>query len=73
MAAQLYNSLNQELPDNSKLISNGKFNHLNTWLGKNVHQYGSRYTTQELLVKATGNALSLNEYKQYLNNKFASF
>lgn len=70
MAAKLYNKLNQELPDNNKLISMGKFHHLNAWLSKNVHQCGSRYTTQELLVKATGQKLNLSEYKKYLSSKF---
>ena len=70
MASQLYKSINKEIPNNAELIARGQFNHLNTWLSKNIHQYGSRYSTQELLIKATGEKLNLNYYKEYLNNKF---
>lgn len=70
MAAQLFDSLNKNIPNTPKLIAEGKFNHLNTWLHKNIHQCGSRYSTQDLLLKVTGEKLNESYYKKYLTKKF---
>lgn len=70
MAAQLYNAMNQEITTNKELISSGNFQVVNNWLKQNIHQYGSRYSLQDLLLKATGSKLSLDKYKNYLKEKF---
>lgn len=72
MASQLYDCLNKDIPNNNQLIALGEFSHIKTWLNKSIHQYGSLYSTQELLEKATGKKICVNDYKNYLNKKFLS-
>jgi len=40
------------------------------WLGDNIHQYGSTYTFDELVNKITGNSMTLEPWKKYLNEKY---
>lgn len=70
MASQLYNQINNVFPNHNELIENGNFKHLNTWLNNNIHQYGSFYEMQNLLVKSTNQTLNVEVYKNYLNDKF---
>jgi carboxypeptidase Taq len=70
IAAQLYNAMEQEITESKGLIRFGNFQVANNWLKQNIHQYGSRYSLQDLLLKATGNKLSLDKYKNYLKEKF---
>lgn len=70
MASQLYNQINNTFPNHVELIENGNFKHMNTWLNKNIHQHGSFYEMQNLLIKSTNQTLNIEIYKNYLKNKF---
>lgn len=48
----------------------GKFDTLRNWLTENVYQYGSKYTTNELLERVTGRPLNIEPYIRYLKTKY---
>lgn len=51
-------------------FSAGKFDTLRNWLTENVYQYGSKYTTNELLERVTGRPLNIEPYIRYLKTKY---
>ena len=40
------------------------------WLRTNVHQHGQRYTTTELVTRATGEELTVDHFLAYARDKF---
>lgn len=53
-AAHLFNAFSKQHPDWEKRVSNGELLFIKDWLYHNVHRYGKRYTSLELLKKVTG-------------------
>jgi len=43
---------------------------LGAWLKKNIHEYGRKYGTHELVERATGNQPRPDEYLKYLEEKY---
>ncbi len=68
-AAQIDNHLRKSI-DVSGLIKIGDFKPIITWLNDHIHSYGSKYNSDELIIKATGSSLDVNIFKQYLSNKY---
>jgi carboxypeptidase Taq len=54
-------------------IAKGKFDTVLGWMRENVHQYGSKYEPQELMVKATGSKITPEPYVKYLKTKYGEF
>jgi len=40
------------------------------WLRDNIHQYGRKYTSEELCSKITGKPLDIAEFMAYLLHKY---
>lgn len=57
-ASQLWESVQQAIPDLSARIARGEFAELLAWLREHIHQHGRRYTAGELCKQATGEELS---------------
>ncbi|AUO54667.1 gluzincin family metallopeptidase [Ehrlichia canis] len=58
---------------NSQILSQverGDFSYFVSWINKNVCDYGTRYSSLELLKKITGQKLNVNFYKNYLTDKY---
>ena len=70
MAAQFYATALQTHPEIEGEIAQGQFATLHGWLRENVYRHGSKFTTNELLQQATGQALSLKPYTNYLHTKY---
>ena len=70
MAAQFYEAALGEHPDISEEIEGGEFGTLHGWLRQNIYRHGGKYTTNEVLEKATGSTLSVEPYVAYLRSKF---
>ena len=70
VSAQLWETLNKDLPELDAQIEQGKFSDLLTWLHKHVHQYGAKYEPQELVQKITGSKINPDAYIRYLQDKF---
>lgn len=54
LAAMLWKRITAELPGLNDDFERGEFDRLRTWLGENIHQYGSKYLPMDLLEKVLG-------------------
>ncbi|WP_121741826.1 carboxypeptidase M32 [Natronorubrum halophilum] len=70
LAAQLYAAAEAELGALDDRIENGEFDDLNGWLRENVHRHGKRYTTPELIERATGEEYTADHFLEYVNSKY---
>ncbi|RQG91049.1 carboxypeptidase M32 [Natrarchaeobius chitinivorans] len=70
LAAQLYAAAEDELGELDDDVRNGEFDELNGWLRENVHQHGKRYTTPELIERATGDGFTADYFLEYVESKY---
>ncbi|MGZ0747838.1 carboxypeptidase M32 [Haloparvum sp. AD34] len=70
MAAQLYEAASEDIDDLEGKIAEGDFDDLHEWLADNVHQHGSRYETNELVKRATGDDFSADAFVDYVDEKY---
>ncbi|WP_066415995.1 carboxypeptidase M32 [Halorubrum aethiopicum] len=70
MAAQLYAAAESEIDDLEGSVADGDFDPLHEWLGENVHRHGSRYETNELVRRATGEDFSADAFLAYVEGKY---
>ena len=69
-AAQLFQTARDVIPDLDKSIANGDLSTLFTWLQQNIWQHGSRYSTAELITKATSETLNPRYFRQHLERRY---
>jgi carboxypeptidase Taq len=70
LAAQLYAAAESEIEDLDAKIRAGEFSPLHEWLTENVHRHGCRYTTDELIERASGEPLTADYFLEYADSKF---
>jgi len=70
ISVQIWEKINEEIPDLDDQIRNGEFSHLLDWLIKNVHTHGKKYAPQELVQRVTGARIDSAPYMRYLKEKF---
>jgi carboxypeptidase Taq len=70
ISAQLWEKINQDIPDLSSQIRTGRFDSLLGWLRKNVHRHGAKFEPQELVQKVTGSKIDPSAYIRYLTKKY---
>ncbi|GAB3415428.1 carboxypeptidase M32 [Haloparvum alkalitolerans] len=70
MAAQLFAAAEEDIDDLEGKIAAGEFDDLHAWLGENVHQHGSRYETNELVKRATGEDFAADDFLAYVESKY---
>jgi carboxypeptidase Taq len=71
VSAQLWEKINQDIPDLNDQIRKGNFGELLTWLRKNIHQYGQKYEPQVLVEQVTGSRITPEPYVRYLTKKYS--
>ena len=71
-AAQLFDAATTADPEILPSIGRGEFAPLLGWLRENVHRWGSFYSTDELLTKATGRALDADVFRAHLERRYLS-
>ncbi len=69
-AAQLFEAAGRALPGLGEAIGAGDFAPLLGWLRTNVHQHGSRLSTRELLIRATGRPLDPTIFERHLEARY---
>lgn len=69
-AAHLFQGFEKDHPDWQKKASDGKFDFIKAWLSQHVYKHGKRYTSLELLEKATHTPFSPKAYLHYLDTKY---
>jgi carboxypeptidase Taq len=68
-AAQLWETINKQLPDLGARIGRGDFTPLKTWLNENIYRHGRRYRSEELCRMLTGQPLSSDALMRHLEGK----
>lgn len=69
MAAQLYETLENEFPNLTTMIKTGDFLPIKLWLNKHVHSVGRRQSGRQLIESVTGQNLSAIALLKYLEEK----
>lgn len=70
MAAQLFETAQNEEPGIRKGLEAADYKPLRDWLNDKVCRHGRRYSRDEILVNATGRALDPEPYISYLTGKY---
>lgn len=70
LSVQLFEKAVSDVPAIPDEIERGEFSSLLHWLRDNVHQHGRKYLPEDLVRRATGSALSVQPYADYLRRKF---
>jgi len=68
-AAQLWETIQEEIPDLEGEMRKGDFGGLKLWLASNIHHHGRRYRAGELCERLTGRALGADPLMRHLEGK----
>ncbi|HWQ84713.1 MAG TPA: carboxypeptidase M32, partial [Anaerolineales bacterium] len=71
ISAQLWERINQDIPDLENQIQRGEFSSLLGWLRTHLHRHGAKYEPQELVQRITGTKIDPAPYLRYLTNKYS--
>ena len=71
-AAQIFKAAIGENRTIPYSIADGDFKPLMTWLLSNIHKHGCLFSTQELLIRATGRKLGPEAFKLHLHERYLS-
>ncbi|GGO26940.1 carboxypeptidase M32 [Deinococcus humi] len=70
LSAQFYSAAEKANPGLENDIARADFSRLHGWLRENVYAPGGRYTPAELVERATGQAMTVEPYLNYLREKY---
>ncbi|MDF1870578.1 MAG: carboxypeptidase M32 [Phycisphaerales bacterium] len=68
-AAQMWETINEQIPDLDSQIASGEFSALLSWTRENIHQHGRRYTASENIERATGKPLGADPLMRHLESR----
>ena len=71
MAAQFYAAALTAHPGIEQELGRGEFGTLHSWLRENVYRHGAKYAPGDLLLRVTGQPLTVGPYLEYLRAKFS--
>ena len=69
-AAQLFNAAEAEMGGLDDQFRQGTFAPVVSWLGEKIHSQGSRWTTDELMQRATGAPLSADAFLEHVRSRY---
>ncbi|MBS1637888.1 MAG: carboxypeptidase M32 [Bacteroidetes bacterium] len=69
-AAQFFAAATHQIPALKTTIAEGNCHPLLTWLRENIHQYGRRFTSEELCKKICGEGLNFSHFMKYATEKY---
>ncbi|HYL09007.1 MAG TPA: carboxypeptidase M32, partial [Candidatus Udaeobacter sp.] len=72
VGAQLMEKIRADITDLDAQFEKGHFSGLLSWLRKNVHRHGRKFTPNELLERATGRPLTAEPWIAYVRSKFGA-
>ena len=70
IAAQLFDTVKQQVPTWADDVQKGDFSTIFKWLRENVHHKASLYSTPELITQATGKPLDVEVFKKHLQTRY---
>jgi carboxypeptidase Taq len=71
-AAQFWQQAQRDIADLPTLIESGRLEPLGGWLRDRIHRWGRMYSSEELLVRVTGERLNSDHFVNYLEDKYAT-
>jgi carboxypeptidase Taq len=71
VSVQLWEKINQDIPDLEQQIRQGQFGNLLGWLREKIHRHGAKFEPQELVQKVTGSRIDPVPYMRYLTKKYS--
>ena len=72
MAAQQWAALETAVPSARDDMRHGRFEAINAWRRDNIWSQGSRYSTPDLLRRATGEPLNARHFVAHLRQRYGS-
>lgn len=70
ISVQLWERINNDIPDLPDQIRRGEFSSLLGWLREKIHRHGSKFEPQEFVQRITGSKIDPAAYMRYLNKKY---
>jgi carboxypeptidase Taq len=70
IAAQLWAALERDIPDAREHMRRGEFVAINDWRREQIWSQGSRWSTPELLERATGEPLNAKYFEEHLRRRY---
>ena len=70
LAAQFYAAALKTYPDIPDQIRRGEFGTLHAWLRENLYRHGRKFAPGEIVKRATGSAMTMRPYFDYLHAKY---
>ncbi len=70
ISAQLWEKIEQDLPNLDDQIAQGQFANLLAWLREKIHRHGLKFEPQDLVQRVTGSKIDPNPYLRYLRRKY---
>lgn len=70
-AAQFFEQAGKDIPGLTAQLQSGDLAPLLQWLRGHIHEYGRRYTSEELCKKITGKGLDFASFMQYAEKKYS--
>lgn len=67
----LLEKLEQDLGSVDELLANGRILEITKWLNSNIHQYGSLYTSREVIQRLCGKEISAKPLLDYFYKKYS--
>jgi carboxypeptidase Taq len=72
VANQLWEKINEDLPELPDKVRKGDYSELLAWLREKVHRHGRKYKPDDLVKAVVGEGISPEPYLKYLNAKFGA-
>lgn len=70
IAAQIGAAMARDIPDMKDQMRNGEFGAINQWRADQVWSQASRYSTPDLITRATGEPLNAEHFKAHLRQRY---
>jgi carboxypeptidase Taq len=70
MAAQQWAAIAKAMPDIEADLAEGRFERVNDWRRENIWSQGSRWSTPELMRRATGSTVDATHFKRHLEQRY---
>ncbi len=72
IAAQLGSAMEKDIPDMKEQMRKGEFGAINQWRADKVWSQASRYSTPDLITRATGEPLNADHFKAHLRTRYGA-
>jgi carboxypeptidase Taq len=70
LSAQFYRAALRAHPQIGEEIRNGEFGTLRGWLNENLYRHGRKFQPDDIVRRATGEAMTIEPYVRYLRSKY---